>query len=220
MSTKTYPGTSYLETLTFKDEAGEVYDPDTITVEFITPTGTVEDTLTETDLTRTSEGVYELEWLLPSTAVKGTWIRRVTPETDDGKVWVSEEPFNVSTQPYGTLSIVKRLCNLSETTAQDTTLMGYLDDATDWLNTALKTAGETALPLDPVPPEIHRITSYFTAGRFLQRDTADSRHPYVEDAKTELKTYLEANYPLATKPLRPAKIFTRRLSDYDEATLL
>jgi hypothetical protein len=200
----THPGDSYIETLTFKDDKGELYDPMSVTVSFISPSKTVEGALSILDLTRTGEGVYELVWSLPVDAASGTWVRRVVATTDDDKTLTFEEPFNVSTQPYGTLSVVKRLCNLSDTTAKDVDLSGYLDDATDFINTALRRAGESRLPLDPVPPEIARIASFYAAGMFLQRDTADARHPYVSDAKAELEAYIQAAYHTAS---RAPKIF-------------
>jgi len=189
---KIYPGNSYLETLQFKDGSNQLFDPESVTIEFLTPSRVVAGTLALTDLERTSEGIYELKWNLPVDAEKGAWTRKVS-FTIEGLTKTSEEPFNVASQPYGTLSVVKRLCGLSEVDDQDSTLLGYLDDATEWINPVLRRRGVTDLPLDPVPPEIARIASYYAAGKFLQRDTVDGkRHPYVEDAKEELSEYLAA----------------------------
>lgn len=190
---KLYPGNSYVETLQFKDGSDQLFDPASVTVEFLMPSRVVAATLVLGDLEHTAEGVYELKWNLPVDAEKGTWTRKIS-FTIEGFVKTSEEPFNVSTQPYGTLSVVKRLCNLSDSDAQDSVLMGYLDDSTDWINPVLMRHGVT-VPLDPVPPEVARIASYFAAGMFLQRDIVEGkRHPYVEDAKEALEAYVGAVY--------------------------
>ncbi len=200
MSEKLYPGTSYWETLTFSAPDPETgldveYDPDSVTVEFLSPNGTIVDTLSLSDLKRLREGVYDLTWLLPADAEKGTWTRRVVAASGDGMVRQNEEPFNVSTQPYGTLSVVKRLCRLSDEDSQDRDLMSCLDDATDWINLALKRAGEKSLPLTVVLSAVASISCYYAAGLFLQREKTDENSSiYVKIAEQMLDVFLQANY--------------------------
>ena len=191
---KLYPGNSYLETLKFKDGSSQLFDPDSVAIEFLTPSRVVAGTLALVDLERTAEGVYQLVWALPLDAVKGTWTRKVTFAVE-GLVKTGEEPFNVAVQPYGVLSVVKRLCNLSEVDDQDSTLLGFMDDATEWINTVLRRHGEPSLPLDPVPVEVARVASYYAAGLFLQRDLADGkRHYFAAEAKEDLEAYAQAAY--------------------------
>lgn len=197
MTLKNYVGDTYEDTLEFLDEDDEYFDPDTVTIAFYDPDGTQSgEALSKSDLTHdpAETGMYELVWDIPVDAAAGVW-KYLAVAVYGTKQKSVEVSFNVATQPYGTLSVVKRLCGLSEVDEQDSTLMGYMDDATDWINPVLKRRGVTDLPLDPVPPEIARIASYYAAGKFLQRDTVDGkRHPYVEDAKEELTEYLAATY--------------------------
>ncbi len=198
MTGKLYPGSSYIEVLHFKINDGELADPDSVTVEFLAPDGTVAGSLGLANLTRLSLGEFKLKWDLPSDAVKGCWVRRVTFTVGDEVSPADVEPFDVATQPYGVLSMVRRLCNMSAADAENSELtadlMGYLSDATDWINLELLEAGESALPLDPVPPRIDRIASYYAAGLFLSRPPAEGRHHYVGEAEADLERYIAAKY--------------------------
>jgi hypothetical protein len=143
LSEKTYPGDTYTETLEFKNKAGAYFDPATVAVEFYTPGGVLSGSaLAIGDLTRTSEGIYELEWTVPSAGTSGTWARKVTATSSAGEVQSDVEPFTVSpllygpsasAVPYCTSEVVKsfsqvqyKQLGLSDDSALDTLLENYV----------------------------------------------------------------------------------------------
>lgn len=215
---KNYVGDTYEDTLEFLDEDDEYFNPDTVSVVFYDPDGTQSgEALSLGDLTHNpgETGIYQLVWDIPSDAVAGVWKYRAVAVYGDKQKSV-EVPFNVATQPYGTLSVVKRLCNLEEVDEQDSTLMGYMDDATEWVNTVLKRHGEASLPLDPVPVEVTKIVNYYAAGMFLQRDVVEGRrHPFVADAKEDLEEYAQATYHGQVSPPGIVKVSSYQEIDED-----
>jgi len=91
MTQKLYKGDTLGRKLTFKDENDNAFDPSTITVEMINPSGTVVATLTLSDLTKVATGQYKFTWNIPSDAELGLWVIRVTATHTAGNLQNREE---------------------------------------------------------------------------------------------------------------------------------
>jgi len=72
--TQVFQGQTVSKEYTFKDKAGVLMDPDTITVKIIDPSGAA----VATPSMEGSEGVYEFNYNVESDAAKGVWIIFVT----------------------------------------------------------------------------------------------------------------------------------------------
>jgi hypothetical protein len=193
---KFYAGNTVPKTYTFTDSAGEAFDPDTITVLVKNPSGVTEETLDIGDLVRTATGVYLLRYNLPVDAEAGTWVFQVTATvTADNYVKTSEFSFSVSTQPYGSLAVVKYLCNIKLTdTSKDAVVLVFMEKATSFVNSALKPYVST-LPLSSVPDVVASVAEFYAAGLFLQKDQQDEKpHPYMAFAEEKLQSYVETEY--------------------------
>jgi hypothetical protein len=95
-----YAGDTISRTYTFTDTNGDVYDPDTITINILDPTGAIIDTLAKTDLTRASTGVYTMLYTLASDAVAGNWNIQVIATYAAQNLQTEEYfPFTVSATP-------------------------------------------------------------------------------------------------------------------------
>jgi hypothetical protein len=86
--------------VTFRDAAGDVADPDTVTFYVENPLGVQDSYVYDSDAeaTRISEGIFNLEWQVD---VSGTWdILCVGEGTVDqssrGRVHVRRDPFTIS----------------------------------------------------------------------------------------------------------------------------
>lgn len=72
------PGSTITHTFTFLDENGNVYDPSTVTGSIQGTTGATYVSLSLSNFTRVSTGVYTLSYTLPSNAALGTWSINLT----------------------------------------------------------------------------------------------------------------------------------------------
>lgn len=203
---KFYAGNTVPKTYTFTNSDGEAFDPDTITVLVKNPSGVTEETLSIGDLVRTDTGVYLLRYNLPVDAAAGTWVFQVTATvTADDYVKTSEFSFSVSTQPYGSLAVVKYLCNIELTDAsKDTVVLVFMEKATSFVNSALEPYVST-LPLTSVPDAAASVAEFYAAGLYLQKDQVDEEpHPYLAFAEKKIGEYVKYKY---VKPYPAFKSF-------------
>ena len=211
MKAKLYAGDTYSRTLTFKDEDGEVFDPTTITCVFKNPAGTTEGTLAKADLTNTDTGIYELKWDLPDDADKGTWTLTATATytlSSLTKAYVF--PFSVFTEPYGVVTVVRRLCGLDDDSLDDD-LVGFMEDAKEPIN--LKLSEYATTPLTTVPTQIANVANYWAAGLYLQRNMAEGKtHPHVAYAEKLLREYINYTYLSG----REGKVYATEYEEIDE----
>jgi uncharacterized protein YfaS (alpha-2-macroglobulin family) len=68
-----YAGETVAKKFKFYDETDTLFNPDTISIAIVKPDGTTAATKTKADLTKISDGIYNLFYNLASDASVGTW---------------------------------------------------------------------------------------------------------------------------------------------------
>ena len=68
-----YTGDRITLEATFKDENGDLYAPDSITLNIFDPANGLDDTITEGSMTNPSTGVYQVDYDIPDNAIPGSW---------------------------------------------------------------------------------------------------------------------------------------------------
>ncbi len=194
---KLHPTDTLVELLSFKDEDGEYFDPASIDVTIVNPSGVTEGTLDEGSLTQEDTGMWVLAWDLPSDAEVGTW--SYTVKAVYGTTTNSESfSFVVNPMPYGSLSVVRDLCGVTDDCV-DYSLQTCMDVATADINDRLNLIVTT--PLSTVPDIINTATNLYAAGLYLQRNSPDEKeHPFIVRAEKMLSTYI-ARYSIQNSGL-------------------
>jgi len=188
-----YAGDTVSKKFYFYDELDALIDPDTIPGTLKDPTNTTIDTYTLSDFVKVTTGIYTLTFNVPAAAAVGEWRLVIVPTRTTGTIQETEAyVFEVAstTQPYGSLERVKRLCGLAGTTANDQDLNDALIDADRLINSRLE-AHSVTVPLTVVPGILHTVAEYMAAGSYLQNTSPDEKpHPYIEKGAKLLAEYI------------------------------
>ncbi len=198
MADNLYPGDTVSRTLTFTDEDDDLFDPTTIAVLTINPSGVTVHTDAIGDLVRTSLGVYEYSYNLAADAPTGQWHLEVTA-TGGGLVNTEQFPFIVealTSLRYGDLDTVKDLCGITRTELEfDIQLNQTLIAAEDFINIALERCGAT-VPLSNPESILRDAANYLAAGLYKQKDVPDEKvHSFYTIGLGFLNEYIATNYP-------------------------
>lgn len=192
-----YAGDTVSKRFYFYDEDDALIDPDDITGILYTPAGAATLYFTLTDFAKETTGTYTLTFNVPAVAAVGEWRLIIVPTRTTGTIQETEAfVFEVAstTQPYGSLERVKRLCNLATTTANDQDLNDQLIDADRLINSRLE-AHSVTVPLTVVPGILHTAAEYMAAGSYLQNTSPDEKpHPYLEKGEKLLTEYITTEY--------------------------
>ena len=86
-----YRGDTLGKVFTFKNEAGTLFDPTTISIAIKKPDGTTVVTKTKADLTNIETGTYKLLYNIPADAPYGMWKLAATATYSVGTLQNTEE---------------------------------------------------------------------------------------------------------------------------------
>jgi len=196
---KLHPSDTLNEMLYFKDEDDEYFDPTSIDITIKTPSGSTEETLDIDDLSQEDTGQWILAHDLPSDAETGTWsytVKAIYSGVTNSETFL----FSVNPMPYGSLSVVRDLCGITDDN-YDYSLQNCMDLATAEINDALtqkQTSSEDKIeydtespPLSSVPDIIHTVANYLASGIYLQRNSPEEKeHPFITRATSLLGGYM------------------------------
>lgn len=198
MTDNIYPGDTIGRTFTFTDEHDEVFDPVTITILIVNPSGVTVATQAKGDLTRTGEGVFEFIYTLAGDAPTGRWHLEVTATTATIN---NTEQFAFAVEAltslrYGDLDTVKNLCAIDLTELSfDAQLDTAIRTADNFINMALERCKAT-VPLTNPEDVIRDASNYLAAGLYKQKDVPDERvHSFWTIGINLLNAYISTNYP-------------------------
>lgn len=132
---KLHPGDTLNEMLYFKDEDEAYFDPTSIATTIKDPSGATIETYDIDDLSKEDTGQYILAYNLSATADTGTW--SYTVKAVYGAVTSSVTfLFSVNPMSYGSLSVVRDLCGVSDD-SYDYSLLNCMEMATAEINDSL-----------------------------------------------------------------------------------
>jgi hypothetical protein len=117
-----YPGGSVKLEATFKDEEGNLYEPDSQTLEFYDPSDVLIASKTQADCTHVGLGVWSIEYALEETAAVGRWLCHWTTKVGS-KYYPQNFIFIVSEKSAPTVGDVRAyLANICEERIGDDTI--------------------------------------------------------------------------------------------------
>jgi len=185
---KYHPSDTLNETLYFKDEDDEYFDPTSIDVIIRDPDGETVETLDIDDLSQDDTGIWILAYDLPEDAEAGTWSYTITAIYNS--VTNSETfLFSVNPMPYGSLTRVRQLCSVDDDT-EDDKLLESMDDATAYINAKLQRYA--TVPLSNVPDEIRRASNFLAASFNMKSNSPNEEtHPYKTVADEYINEYIK-----------------------------
>ena len=90
-----FKGETYGKILIFEDDSDTQVDPTSVTITIKTPSGTTQDTLSMSDLTKVETGKYKMFWDIPADAETGVWTYTVKAILPTGKKGIEKFAFEV-----------------------------------------------------------------------------------------------------------------------------